>query len=87
MTKSDRRKLVAVVYADMVGYSRLVGLDDLGTLRRLGTLRGAVIDPAIEENGGRIVKTGGDSLLMDRPVPHPVDTQRIPAHTQQTARA
>ena len=24
----DRRKLVAVVYADMVGYSRLIGLDD-----------------------------------------------------------
>ena len=24
----DRRKLVAVLYADMVGYSRLIGLDD-----------------------------------------------------------
>ena len=35
----DRRKLVAVVYADMVGYSRLIGLDDAGTLERLRTLR------------------------------------------------
>ena len=26
----DRRKLIAVVYADMVGYSRLIGLDDRG---------------------------------------------------------
>ena len=26
----DRRKLIAVVYADMVGYSRLIGLDDPG---------------------------------------------------------
>src|ERR1700722_10461378 len=26
----DRRKLIAVVYADMVGYSRLIGLDDAG---------------------------------------------------------
>jgi hypothetical protein len=26
------RKLIAVVYADMVGYSRLIGLDDIGTL-------------------------------------------------------
>ena len=26
------RKLIAVVYADMVGYSRLIGLDDAGTL-------------------------------------------------------
>ena len=60
----DRRKLVAVVYADMVGYSRLIGLDDLGTLDRLRTLRRNLIDPAIEEHGGRIVQTGGDSLLI-----------------------
>src|ERR1700693_234706 len=37
------RKLIAVVYADMVGYSRLIGLDDAGTLQRLRTLRGALI--------------------------------------------
>jgi adenylate cyclase len=60
----DRRKLIAVVYADMVGYSRLIGLDDAGTLERLRTLRKVVIDPAIEEHGGRIVQTGGDSLLI-----------------------
>ena len=61
---ADRRKLVAVVYADMVGYSRLIGLDDLGTLERLRTLRNEVIDPAIGEHGGSIVQTGGDSLLV-----------------------
>ena len=60
----DRRKLIAVVYADMVGYSRLIGLDDAGTLERLRTLRADLIDPAIEEHGGRIVQTGGDSLLI-----------------------
>ena len=60
----DRRKLIAVVYADMVGYSRLIGLDDAGTLQRLRTLRREVIDPAIDEHGGRIVQTGGDSLLI-----------------------
>ena len=38
---SDRRKLIAVVYADMVGYSRLIGLDDAGTLERLRALRSA----------------------------------------------
>ena len=61
---SDRRKLIAVVYADMVGFSRLIGLDDVGTLERLRSLRRNVIDPAIEEHGGRIVQTGGDSLLI-----------------------
>ncbi|HME27461.1 MAG TPA: adenylate/guanylate cyclase domain-containing protein [Acetobacteraceae bacterium] len=58
------RKLIAVVYADMVGYSRLIGLDDAGTLQRLRTLRRALIDPAIREYGDKIVQTGGDSLLI-----------------------
>jgi adenylate cyclase len=57
-------RLIAVVYADMVGYSRLIGLDDAGTLRRLRTLRRALIDPAIREHGGNVVQTGGDSLLV-----------------------
>jgi class 3 adenylate cyclase len=60
----ERRKLIAVVYADMVGYSRLIGLDDAGTLARLKALRANLIDPAIDEHGGRIVQTGGDSLLI-----------------------
>ena len=47
-----RRKLIAVVYADMVGYSRLIGLDDVGTLDRLRSLRRNVIDRVIEEHGG-----------------------------------
>ena len=58
------RKLIAVVYADMVGYSRLIGQDDTGTLERLRTFRNTLIDPAINEHGGRIVQTGGDSLLI-----------------------
>src|SRR5689334_15282464 len=62
--EEDRRKLVAVMYADMVGYSRLIGLDDQGTLERLRRLRRELIDPAIDEYGGRIVQTGGDSLLI-----------------------
>ncbi len=58
------RRLIAVVYADMVGYSRLIGLDDAGTLGRLRALRSGLIDPEIAEHGGRIVQTGGDSLLI-----------------------
>ena len=58
------RKLIAVVHADMVGYSRLIGLDDVGTLSRLRTLRRDLVDPAVEEHGGRIIQTAGDSLLI-----------------------
>jgi adenylate cyclase len=61
---SPGRKLIAVVHADMIGYSRLIGLDDLGPLERLRTLRSTLIDPAIAEHGGRLVNTGGDSLLI-----------------------
>ena len=61
---SGGRKLIAVLYADMVGYSRLIGIDDVGTLKRLRALRSAVIDPAIDQHGGRIIQTAGDSLLV-----------------------
>jgi adenylate cyclase len=47
-----------------VGYSRLLGLDDVGTLERLRSLRANLIDPAIDEQSGRLVNTGGDSLLI-----------------------
>ena len=60
----NRRRLVAVAYADMVGYSRLIGLDDAGTLERLLAIRKGLIDPAAAEHDGRIVHTGGDSLLF-----------------------
>jgi adenylate cyclase len=60
----DRRRLVAVLYVDMIGYSHLIGLDDVGTLKRLSALRRGLIDPAISEHDGRIVQTGGDSLLV-----------------------
>src|ERR1700744_2297959 len=63
-TLPDRRKLTVVMYADMVGYSRLVGLDDLGTAARLRRLRRELIDPAIVRNGGTIRQTAGDSLLV-----------------------
>jgi adenylate cyclase len=51
--------------ADMVGYSRLIGLDDVGVLERLRALRSRLIDPAIEEYGGCIFQTDGDSLRIN----------------------
>ncbi|HEX6102014.1 MAG TPA: adenylate/guanylate cyclase domain-containing protein [Alphaproteobacteria bacterium] len=59
------RKLAAILAADMVGYSRLMEVDEQGTLARLRTHRLEVIDPAIEKNRGRIVKTTGDGMLVE----------------------
>ena len=59
------RRLAAIVAADVAGYSRLMGADEEGTLARLKALRAQLIDPAIAEHRGRIVKTTGDGLLVE----------------------
>ena len=59
-----KRKLAAILHADVAGFSRLMGEDEPGTHRALGELRGA-IDPLIGAHDGRIVGTAGDSLLAD----------------------
>src|SRR5205814_5948466 len=61
---SRKRKLAAILHADVVGFSRLMGEDEAGTHRALRELRRA-LDPLIATHGGRIVGTAGDSLLAD----------------------
>ena len=61
------RKLVAVVVADVVGYSRLMERDEAGTHARMRELRERLLDPKIAEHGGRIVKTTGDGMLLEFP--------------------
>jgi len=62
---SQTRRLAAILAADVAGYSRLMGADEEGTLARLKALRAELIDPAIAEHHGRIVKTTGDGLLVE----------------------
>jgi class 3 adenylate cyclase len=59
------RRLAAVVAADIAGYSRLMGVDEVGTLEALKKLRREVVDPAITQYHGRIVKTTGDGMLVE----------------------
>jgi class 3 adenylate cyclase/outer membrane protein OmpA-like peptidoglycan-associated protein len=59
------RRLMAILAADVVGYSRLMGEDEEGTLAALQAVRREVTDPKIEEHRGRIVKTLGDGLLVE----------------------
>ncbi len=59
------RRLAAILAADVAGYSRLIGADEAGTLGRLKAVRARVIDPAIAEHRGRIVKTTGDGILVE----------------------
>src|SRR6266851_1914360 len=64
-TERVERKLAAILAADIAGYSRLMGADEEGTLARLKALRRELIDPAIREHRGRIVKTTGHGLLVE----------------------
>ncbi len=57
-------RLMAVVFADMAGYSRLFALDDTGTVARLRALHRELIAPALRRHQGRLVQTGGDSMLI-----------------------
>jgi adenylate cyclase len=61
------RRLVAVVVADVVGYSRLMERDEAGTHERLRALDGELIRPKVAEHGGRVVKTSGDGMLLEFP--------------------
>ena len=58
------RKLIAILSADVKGYSRLMGDDEVGTLRTLTAYR-KLMDTLIEQHRGRIVGTAGDSVLAE----------------------
>jgi adenylate cyclase len=60
-----KRRLAAILSADVVGYSRLMGIDEAGTLSRLNGLRRDLIDPTIAAHSGRIVKLMGDGTLAE----------------------
>ncbi len=60
------RRLMAIMAADLVGYSRLMENNEADTLERLKAARD-VIDTIIEENNGAIITTAGDSIVAAFP--------------------
>ena len=59
------RKLAAILAADVAGYTRLMEADEEATLTAWWSARKDIIDPAIAEHGGRIVKHTGDGFLAE----------------------
>jgi TolB-like protein/class 3 adenylate cyclase len=76
-----KRKLAAILAADIVGYSRLMGADEEGTLTRLKAHRTELIDPKNKQHRGRVVKTTGDGILIE--FPSVVDAVRCAIEVQQ----
>jgi adenylate cyclase len=62
---TEKRKLAAILAADVVGFSRLTGADEDRTLARLRALRSDLIDPTIAVHNGRVVKRTGDGALVE----------------------
>src|SRR6476620_6005842 len=62
---AEQRKLVAILAADVVGFSRLTGADEDRTLARLRALRSDLVDPTIAVHNGRVVKRTGDGVLVE----------------------
>ncbi len=59
------RRLAAILVADMVAYSRLMQIDEAGTVTRQNAHLTELINPKINEFGGRLFKTTGDGYLVE----------------------
>ncbi len=62
--KRAKRKLTAILSADVRGYSRLMGEDELATVRTLEDYR-VVMAEVIQKYRGRIVDSPGDNVLAE----------------------
>jgi adenylate cyclase len=62
--KGFKRKLAAILSADVKGYSRLMERDELKTIRTLTAYRSAISD-LVQQYRGRVVDTPGDNMLAE----------------------
>jgi adenylate cyclase len=63
-TQEVKRKLTAILSADVKGYSRLMGEDEVGTIRTLSTYR-KIMTTLIQQYRGRVVDAPGDNVLAE----------------------
>jgi adenylate cyclase len=83
-TKELKRKLAAILSADVKGYSRLMGEDEEWTLRTLNAYK-EVMGSLIQQHRGRVVGTEGDRVLAE--FASVVDAVQCAVETQQVLRA
>ena len=63
-TERAKRKLSAILSADVKGYSRLMGEDEVATVRTLKEYR-ELTSKLIKEYRGRVVDSPGDNVLAE----------------------
>ena len=59
------RRLAAIAFADVAGFSRLMALNDVETVRRWKALRTEIMQPHMVRHGGRVAEIAGDALLVE----------------------
>jgi adenylate cyclase len=64
--RSSRRKLAAILSADVVGYSQLMAANEAATVETLKSYRD-IIGRLVVRHGGRVVNAPGDALLAEFP--------------------
>src|SRR3954471_6162896 len=62
-----KRRLAAIAFADIAGWSRLIERNDLATLMAWKTVRSELIEPKISEHSGRLLEIAGDAVLVEFP--------------------
>lgn len=67
MVQPSDRSFFAIVSVDLHGYSRLTEQDELGTHRALMACRHDLLEPAVRDHQGVIVKSTGDGALIRFP--------------------
>jgi adenylate cyclase len=83
-TQEIKRKLTAILSADVKGYSRLMGEDEEWTLRTLNTYK-EVMRSLIQQYRGRVVNAPGDNVLAE--FASVVDAVQCAVEIQQVLRA
>src|SRR5262245_39799905 len=62
---TEKRRLAAILVADVVGYSRLMEEDEAATIVALRERRSRILEPTVGTHEGRIVKVMGDGVLVE----------------------
>jgi class 3 adenylate cyclase len=63
-TEGFKRKLTAILSADVAGYSRLMGEDEAQTVKTITAYR-EVMSELIKQHRGRVIDSPGDNLLAE----------------------
>lgn len=78
-----KRKITAIMAADIAGYTRIIAEDEEETLERLAVYR-QVFDDFVQRAGGRVFNTAGDGVMCE--FPSAVEATRCAIDIQESLR-